>query len=87
MGTKVPAKVLIRGRFISKAVYGFGDASGEGFGATWVENKGGPQKVKFRMRVWKEIMNDKSSNFRELENLVEKFSLFFVKQTLVLQTF
>jgi len=63
----VPPKRLVRGRVIQSATYGFGDASGGGFGSTWDSDKG----VKYRFGTWGEEEDGSSSNFRELKNLVE----------------
>ena len=69
MRTLVPPKRLIRGNNILIARYGFGDASGEGFGAAW---EGSDGRVRYRFGVWNEDTNTgMSSNFRELTNLVE----------------
>ena len=46
--------------------YGFGDASGGGFGTTLEEKEG----IKVFAGTWNERGNKKSSNFRELSNLV-----------------
>ena len=69
MAAEEPAVVLVRGKSIAEVVYGFGDASGGGFGTTWEEEEKG--KIKFRMGVWSEGVRDNSSNFKELNNLVE----------------
>ena len=62
-----PPRRLVRGKGILMVQYGFGDASGSGFGATW-ESKDG---VKFRFGVWGSDNAGRSSNYRELRNLVE----------------
>ena len=62
-----PPKRLVRGKKIKEAVYGFGDASGAGFGGSW-EKEG---KTKYRAGVWGRDMDDSSSNLRELLNLVD----------------
>lgn len=46
--------------------YGFGDASGTGFGST-IQTK---QGLKYRVGVWGSDEEDESSNFKELENVV-----------------
>jgi len=38
----VPALRLVRGGGITEAIYGFGDASGEGYGASWTRGQGWP---------------------------------------------
>jgi hypothetical protein len=50
------------------AIYGFGDASKDGFGASIeVEGKG----VVWRSGTWSKSMREESSNYREFRNLVE----------------
>jgi len=63
-----PTLRLIRGASIAEAAYVFGDASGEGFGSSWVNKTGG---VGFRFGVWGMEGDGSSSNYRELRNLVE----------------
>jgi hypothetical protein len=76
-----PAKRLIRGMKIARLIYGFGDASGAGFGSSWMEfnqnrNTGaatsarGPN-IRYRFGRWGSDEEGVSSNFRELCNLVE----------------
>ena len=62
-----PPRRLVRGKAISEFIYGFGDASGAGFGASW-EDRG---KVQYRFGTWGKDMDNSSSNFRELKNLVD----------------
>ena len=64
-----PTLRLIRGSIIYQVVYVFGDASGEGFGSTYIEPTTGA--VHFRFGIWGVEGKDTSSNFRELRNLVE----------------
>ena len=47
--------------------YGFADASGSGFGSTILY----PDMVKFRHGLWSPKESEESSNYRELQNLVE----------------
>ena len=65
--SKKPPLRLIRGREIAQAVYGFGDASGSGFGSVWESNEG----LRYRLGVWARDKDNDSSNFRELKNLVD----------------
>jgi hypothetical protein len=69
-----PSLRLVRGFHIAKVVYGFGDASGAGFGSSWVEgvgiDKSVSRPVHYRFGRWGSDADDKSSNFRELCNLV-----------------
>ncbi len=72
MRAEKPPRRLVRGKNVVLVKYGFGDASGCGFGASWESDKG----ISFRMGIWSEEVNkDKSSNFRELKNLVETLEL------------
>ena len=48
--------------------YGFGDASGGGFGSSIQ----GPDGLEVTMGTWNERGSNKSSNFRELGNLVDR---------------
>jgi hypothetical protein len=81
-----PARRLVRGKKIARVLYGFGDASGTGFGASWVspehshegatalQGDGGlscSPKVNYRFGRWGSEMDGSSSNFRELKNLVD----------------
>ena len=73
MDFDIPPFRLVRGNKIAVVKYGFGDASGEGFGASWMSNKAG---VRFRYGVWGRDANEgKSSNYRELKNLVDSVEL------------
>ena len=58
---------VVRNTRIYTALYGFGDASSDGFGAT-IERKSG---VVGRYGLWATDISSQSSNFRELLNLVE----------------
>ena len=59
---------LVRGRKMLVVHYGFGDASGAGFGTSWKRSKGG---VMIRYGVWGSDDGEQSSNYRELKNLVD----------------
>ena len=48
--------------------YGFRDASGMGFGSSWVTGK---NRLKCRYGVWGSDKYGESSNFKELKNLVD----------------
>ena len=65
--TKVPWR-FVHGNKIGIALYGFGDASKAGFGASLEELDG---NIWFRLGVWGSVLENESSNFRELINLVE----------------
>jgi len=62
-----PSWRFIRGSEICVVEYGFGDASGVGFGSSF-ESKGG---ISYRLGVWGKDVGGESSNFRELSNLVD----------------
>ena len=64
----VPTLRLIRGTEVFEVCYMFGDASGEGFGSSWVSS---PGVIKYRFGVWGHEGENTSSNYRELRNLVE----------------
>ena len=57
----------VRSKRTLTAYYGFGDASGAGFGAT-LERPGG---VHGQYGLWGKDSENQSSNYRELRNLVE----------------
>jgi hypothetical protein len=62
-----PTLRLVRGHRINAATFGFGDASGGGFGSSWQSKKG----IAYRFGTWGQDMDEESSNLRELRNLVE----------------
>jgi hypothetical protein len=69
-----PALRLIRGRKTGRILYGFGDASGAGFGASWSSRVVGseePTGASYRFGRWGKEGDGTSSNFRELRNLVD----------------
>jgi hypothetical protein len=57
----------VRGKQISSAICGFGDASGGGFGSSWDTSQG----INYRFGTWGENMDSESSNLREFLNLVD----------------
>jgi hypothetical protein len=64
-----PPKRKVRSLRVVRATYGFGDASGDGFGAAILLPDG---KIFYRHGVWNWLIsNEHSSNYRELRNLVE----------------
>ena len=70
MSSEQPPSSLLRGDKIMVVRYGFGDASGNGFGATW--NKQKSSDISYRFGIWDEEDNDgRSSNYWELTKLVE----------------
>ena len=62
-----PPVVQLRSRFIVSVVFGFGDASGTGLGATFTCGTG----FTFRIGVWVSLEKDESSNWKEFTNVVE----------------
>jgi hypothetical protein len=62
----IPPVRYVRATHICTALYGFGDASGSGFGSTF----GGGEQLVFRHGIWGKDDDSSSSNFRELNNLV-----------------
>ncbi len=64
---EVPPKRLARLMKVGNVIYGFGDASGAGYGAS-IEIDG---KIYWRKGSWKHSIAKESSNYRELRNLVE----------------
>ncbi len=62
-----PALRCVQSKRIITAYYGFGDASLAGFGST-IQC---PSGVHGRFGLWGKDKEDKSSNYRELRNLVE----------------
>ena len=62
-----PSLRLVRGCGRVEVLYAFGDASGEGFGTSWM----GEGSVKFRYGLWGVEGDGSSSNYREFKNLVD----------------
>lgn len=61
-----PPKRLVRPKAAAVAVYGFGDASGKGFGSTFTVG----ERLFFSHGQWEDGYDEESSNYRELYNLV-----------------
>ena len=57
----------LRSKNVVTVIYGFGDASGTGLGATFTCGSG----FSFRIGVWGPDESDQSSNWREFTNIVE----------------
>jgi hypothetical protein len=62
-----PPEVVVRSNAVLQVLYGYGDASGKGFGSTMLSNKG----IRFRIGLWEKDAEDESSNWKEFENVVE----------------
>jgi len=67
MSSPTPPDRVVRSSSIMVAFYGFGDASGAGFGSTIL----GPNGVHYRYGVWGSDLEGASSNYCELLNLTE----------------
>lgn len=67
MRSKIVVKKLVQGTTIMVARYCFGDASGSGFGSSWVE---GSKGIRYKVGFWGIDKGDQSLNFKELANLV-----------------
>lgn len=70
---------IVRPRGQIRVCYGFGDASGSGLGSSFKLKSG----LRIRFGVWGSDEDDKSSNFRELRNLVEALEDLWVQGELV----
>ncbi len=68
LSTETPPWRFVRGGRACIAQYGFADAAKSGFGATFETKEG---STWYRLGVWSEDERNESSNFRELNNLVE----------------
>jgi hypothetical protein len=62
-----PPLVTVRSSMVYEIFYGFGDASGKGFGSTMLSKRG----IKYRIGLWGTDNEDESSNWKEFENQVE----------------
>jgi hypothetical protein len=62
-----PPEVVVRSNAVLQILYGYGDASGKGFGSTMLSTEG----IRFRISLWEKDAEDESSNWREFENVVE----------------
>lgn len=67
MESRTVPEVSIRSRTVVTVVYGFGDASGSGLGATFTCGSG----FNFRIGVWGADEGPESSNWKEFTNIVE----------------
>mmetsp|Transcript_3377 Transcript_3377/g.5156 ORF Transcript_3377/g.5156 Transcript_3377/m.5156 type:complete len:146 (+) Transcript_3377:2468-2905(+) len=64
---KKPTEVLVWNRKVVQIIFGFGDASGEGFGDVFLNRDG----LSIHVGVWNYTTRDESSNFREFRNPLE----------------
>jgi hypothetical protein len=67
LSSKKPPLVTIRVNSVYEAVYGFGDASGKGFGSTILSSRG----IEYQIGLWGADDEGESSNWKEFENQVE----------------
>eukprot|EP00804_Cyclotella_cryptica_P022763 CCRYP_004986-RA/>CCRYP_004986-RA protein AED:0.37 eAED:0.37 QI:0/0/0/1/0/0/2/0/452 len=76
----LPPLRIVHPHHVAHVFYGFGDTSGKGKGSTKQSFKtiqhssgelGPSGEVKFRVGMWNASVENKSSNYRELRNLVE----------------
>ena len=67
LGGDGPPLVQLRSKTIISVVFGFGDASGTGLGATFTCGSG----FTFQIGVWGSLEADESSNWKEFTNVVE----------------
>lgn len=65
----IPPRIAVRSTKVLLVFYGFGDASGKGFGSTFdrPHNSG----VSYRIGVWRATEETESSNWKEFANVVE----------------
>jgi hypothetical protein len=70
--TLVPPERAVRSKHLLQVCYGFGDASGEGFGGIILFDG----VVEWESGSWKEFYKTESSNSREFENLVQRLETF-----------
>ena len=68
MDGPTPRKQIWRSKRIFYVFYGFGDASGSGFGSTWTTKKS--DGIQLRVGVWSCTELSESSNWKEGENVV-----------------
>ena len=77
----LPPLRVVRPTQVVQVFYGFGDASGKQFGATLSENYNcrghlsgpahGSDRIRCRIGLWSPEVEEESSNYKELRNLVE----------------
>jgi hypothetical protein len=67
LSSDAPPLVVIRSSLVYKIFYGFGDASGKGFGSTMLSKRG----IKYRIGLWGDDEESETSNWKEFQNQVE----------------
>ncbi|KAL7572454.1 hypothetical protein ACA910_006630 [Epithemia clementina (nom. ined.)] len=84
MESKEPPHVLVRPETQASAAMMFGDASGAGFGTSlWLQ---GSKHIHAKHGVWTRAYGGRSSNFRELYNLVARVEALLAEGALVVGT-
>lgn len=63
--------VLVSTNWVYLLLYGLADASGTGFGSTFLSDTG----VQFRIGIWDEDVDNNLSNWKEIEKIVEGLAL------------
>ena len=71
-----PPKILVRSRQVVELFYGFADASGSRFGASFETGIRGDGALFYRFGQWCQEDSEESSNFRELRNLLDSLRAF-----------
>lgn len=71
--SELPPLCLVQGTDCLEVVYVFGDASGSGFGSSWINSDAHSSDniLKVHFGVWGEAEKGRSSIYRELRNLIE----------------
>jgi hypothetical protein len=64
---EAPPRRQVRTKEVAVVLYGFGDASRTGFGSSFIT----PSGARVRHGLWGRDLSHRSSNFRELQNLVD----------------
>ena len=77
----LPPLRVVRPTQVVQVFYGFGDKSGKQFGSTLLENYNcrghltgaaqGSDRIRFRIGLWTPEVEEESSNYKELRNLVD----------------
>jgi len=80
-GPPLPPVRRVRGRIVIECFYGFGDASGTGFGSTFASGRAG-FRVHYRFGQWCTEISEESSNYRELRNLVDAVEQLVLEEDL-----
>jgi hypothetical protein len=65
--SEAPPIIILRSKLVFMVIYGFGDASGKGFGSTF----GRGEDISYRIGTWATKEAEESSNWREFTNVVE----------------